>query len=267
MDNFRPLNWHIHSLDSPAKARMQGIPEAVRHTRFPFRLLRYWFAHELLLEEGCRRPAQPLDVAEVGIDAGQMLAFARQTLAWRNQPPPWRRWHGLDCSPPTEQLRQVGYDDLTQLDLEDRHQMAQQPREAHDAIVMLHVVEHLFDPETALAEVATWLKPGGVIIGGAPGTPEFARLHWQRRLRRNARPRGHVSVVSADLVQQWGQRLGLQTELLNGAFFMRRKGFPLENHAWWLKANLAFGALFPSWPGELYWAWRKPLALATTAKA
>ena len=262
MDNFRPLAWHLDSLDSPAKAHMHGIPDAVRHSRFPFRLLRYWFVQELLVDEGRRRPGRPLDVAEVGIDAGQMLAYARQTLAWRQQPLPWRRWHGLDCSPPTDQLRGLGYDSLTQLDLEDRAQMARQPREAHDAIILLHVVEHLFDPDTALAEVATWLKPGGIIIGGAPGTPEFARQHWQGRLRRNARPRGHVSVVSSDLLQQWGRRLGLQTELLNGAFFMRRKGFVLENQAWWLKANLAFGAMFPSWPGELYWAWRKPMATA-----
>lgn len=258
MDNFRPLGWRIDALASPAKAHMQGIPDAVRRTRFPFRLLRYWFAHELLVDECRRRDGAPLNVAEVGIDAGQMLAFSRQTQAWRREPLPWRHWAGVDCSPPTEALRAVGYDTLTQLDLEDRPRMAEQPREAHDAIILLHVVEHLAEPEPALQDIARWLKPGGVVIGGCPGTPEFARHHWQRRLRRTAQPRGHVSVVSAPLVRAWGDRLGLQTELLSGAFFMRKKGFALENHAWWLKANLAFGAMFPSWPGELYWSWRKP---------
>jgi hypothetical protein len=67
-------------------------------------------------------------------------------------------------------------------------------------------------------------------------------------------------VVSTELLKRWADFLGLQTELLSGAFFMRKKGFRLENHAWWLRLNLAFGAMFPSWPGEIYWAWRKPAA-------
>jgi hypothetical protein len=39
---------------------------------------------------------------------------------------------------------------------------------------------------------------------------------------------------------------------------MRRTGFALEDRAWWLRLNLAFGALFPGWPGEIYFAWRRP---------
>jgi hypothetical protein len=65
-------------------------------------------------------------------------------------------------------------------------------------------------------------------------------------------------VISAARVDEWASALGLRTEWRSGAFFMRRKGFALENRAWWLKANLAFGAVFPAWPGELYWSWRKP---------
>lgn len=258
MATFRPLGWRVDALASPAKAHLHGIPDAVRHTRFPFRLLRYWFAHEMLLDEHRRRGGAPLDVAEVGIDAGQMLSYAHHVQRHRREPLPWRRWHGIDCSPPSEALRRIGYDELTQLDLEDRPQMSARPRETHDAIVLLHVVEHLHEPEQALADLAAWLRPGGVIIAGAPGTPEFARRHWEQRLRRRAAPRGHVSVVSSSRVRAWGRDLGLHTEQLGGAFFMRKKGFVLENHAWWLKANLAFGAMFPAWPGELYWAWRKP---------
>lgn len=259
MHTFQPQGWRIDALTSPAKARMQGIPDEVRRVRFPFRLLRYWFMHEMLAAEAARR-GQPLAVAEVGIDAGQMLAFTRQTQAWRGEALPWRHWHGIDCNPPNDALRALGYDALTQLDLEDAQAMAGQASAQHDAVVLLHVLEHLHDPERALADIARWLKPGGVILAGTPATPEFARTWWQRRLRARARPRGHVTVVSPALVQRWGQSLGLQTELLSGAFFMRKKGFALENQAWWLRANLAFGARFPGWPGEVYWAWRKPMA-------
>lgn len=260
MNTFRSLGWRTEALTFPAKAVLPGIPDEIRAVRYPFRLLRYWFALELMVEEWKRRQHAPLMVGEVGIDSGQMLAFARESLAWQREPRPWARWHGLDCSPPSEPLRRVGYDRLIQVDLEDRDGMARQARESYDVIVLLHIVEHLFEPERALADVATWLKPGGIIIGGSPGTPEFARAFWQRRLRRNARPRGHVSVISADLLKVWAAKLGLQTELLSGAFFMRKKGFWLEDHAWWLRANLAFGALLPHWPGEIYWAWRKPAA-------
>jgi len=40
---------------------------------------------------------------------------------------------------------------------------------------------------------------------------------------------------------------------------MRKKGFFLENSKLWMRFNLWFGAMFPSWPGELYWILRKPL--------
>jgi hypothetical protein len=57
---------------------------------------------------------------------------------------------------------------------------------------------------------------------------------------------------------------GLVPEWQGGAFLMRKRGFALENHPWWLFVNLAFGALAPGWPGEIYFAWRRsPGALST----
>jgi SAM-dependent methyltransferase len=258
MESFRPLGWRVDALASPAKSTVEGIPDEIRRIRYPFRLLRYWFALELLCEEARTRQGARLTVGEIGIDQGQMLAFARRTVDWERKAHAWDRWDGLDCCLPTDQLRRVGYDRLIQVDLEDRVSSTRQPSGTYDVAILLHVVEHLFDPLPALRDIARWVKPGGLIIGGSPATPEFAREFWQRRLRRRAKPRGHVSVISPSLVRRWGNELGLSTELLSGAFFMRRKGFELENHIWWLRANLAFGSLFPSWPGELYWAWRRP---------
>jgi SAM-dependent methyltransferase len=258
MDRFRSLAWSEEGLASPAKHNMVGIPDQIRQVRYPFRLMRYWFMFELLMDEARRRGSRTLQVGEVGIDSGQMLAYARDTLSWRREPLPWQCWHGIDCSPPREALHRLGYDRQLQLDLEDRPAMAGHATGQYDVIVLLHVLEHLHEPEAALEHIARWLRPGGLIVGGAPGTPEFARRWWETRLRRRARPRGHVSVISAARVDDWASALGLRVEWLSGAFFMRRKGFPLENRAWWLKANLAFGAAFPAWPGELYWSWRKP---------
>ena len=258
METFRPLGWRFDALASPAKVAIDGIPDEIRRIRYPFRLLRYWFALELLRDEAKARDRTPLHIGEVGIDQGQMLAFARRTFDCQREAYAWHQWDGLDCCEPNEPLQRVGYDRLIQVDLEDRIATASQPSQAYDVVILLHVIEHLRDPLPALADVARWVKPGGLMIGGTPATPEFARAFWQRRLRRRARPRGHVSVISPSLVRRWGDELGLSTELLNGAFFMRKKGFELENRIWWLRANLAFGSIFPSWPGELYWAWRRP---------
>jgi len=258
MPMFRPIDWHTSTFMSPAKTTMDGIPDQVRGIRFPFRLMRYWIVHELLKAESKRRGGVPLSVCEIGIDAGQMLAFSKLSFQSRGQALPWRQWDGMDCSKPDPRLQKVGYDRVLQVDLEDREQLAALPRARYDVVILLHVLEHLHCPGPALAGVEAVLKPGGLILGGCPTTPEWARNLWQRRLRRNPRPRGHVTVISTELLRRWADFLGLQTELLSGAFFMRKKGFRLENHAWWLRLNLAFGALFPSWPGEIYWAWRKP---------
>jgi SAM-dependent methyltransferase len=37
-----------------------------------------------------------------------------------------------------------------------------------DAVVLWHVLEHLDDPFAALSHVRTWLRPGGLVLAGAP---------------------------------------------------------------------------------------------------
>ncbi len=37
-----------------------------------------------------------------------------------------------------------------------------------DAVTLWHVLEHLDDPGAALARIATWLRPGGVLLVGVP---------------------------------------------------------------------------------------------------
>jgi SAM-dependent methyltransferase len=54
-----------------------------------------------------------------------------------------------------------------------------------DAVVLWHVIEHLPDPTAALARVRAWLRPGGLLVVGAPNVASLqARiagpgwLHW-----------------------------------------------------------------------------------------
>jgi hypothetical protein len=67
-----------------------------------------------------------------------------------------------------------------------------------------------------------------------------------------------VSAFSPKRVRNIAKIHGLQLDFLSGAFFMRASGLFLEDRAWWLRFNLAFGAAFPNWPGEIYWVMRKP---------
>jgi len=125
-------------------------------------------------------------------------------------------------------------------------------------MILLHVLEHLFKPEALITKLVPHLKPGGMLIGGFPSTPESMAQLREDKIRQDAGKYGHVSVFSPQRVRDMAAANGLEVEFLSGAFFMRKKGFFLENYKWWLRFNLWFGALFPGWPGETYWILRKP---------
>ena len=121
-------------------------------------------------------------------------------------------------------------------------------------MVVLHFLEHLRDPEACLAQIRHLLKPGGVLVGGMPSCPEFARRARERQIRRTATPFGHQSVFSVERVSQGLQAAGLTHQRITGAFFARSRNSRLEGSAAWLRANLWFGEMFPRWPGEVYFA-------------
>lgn len=252
--DYNHLNWDIGFLaDNPVvRSKAFGISKEAKSVRYPIRLLRYWFGFHLLRVENLWQ-GRPLDVAEIGVDSGQMLAFANSGVA-AGQKFEWNAWTAVDPVIKREKLLNSGYDDIVEADLEADFKMDRQ----YDAVVLLHVLEHLFDPEAAMRKVADCLRPGGVVIGGFPVLPDYLVKSRQAHVRKKAKPMGHVSVFSPRRVVQMGLQAGLETEFLTGAFFMRSKGSRLENCAGWMRFNLAFGASFPSWPGEVYWLMRKP---------
>lgn len=240
-----------------------GMSETAKRAALPFRAQRYWFMYHLLREEAARL-GRPLDVCEIGVDRGQLLMFMRLARGHGEEAPLFSRWTAVDCKLKRETLRAGGYRDLVETDI-DR---AAPPLGRHyDALVLLHVLEHLREPEAALARLLPLLRPGGIVIGGHPVTPEPFRLWREQALRRRAKPFGHVSVFSPQRVRAMATAAELNTEFLTGAFFMRKKGFFLENHDWWWRLNLRFGARFPGWPGELYWRLRRPQAVCRKIQA
>ena len=227
-----------------------GMTAEAKSVRYPLRLLRYWFGYHLLREE-CARAGRPLAVAEIGVHTGQMLEFV-------NSSPPgvvYSRWTAVDAVMLTSKLKKAGYDDFHEANLEDP---AFALPTSYDTAILLHVLEHLFDPEAALKKIAAQIKPGGSLIGGFPVVPGFLAGIRERQVRRTAAPMGHVSVFSPGRVRRMAHEAGLETEFISGAFLMRSKGSALENSARWMRLNLLWGRTFPAWPGEIYWLMRKP---------
>lgn len=227
-----------------------GIPAAAKSAKYPIRLLRYWFGYHLLREEG-EKAGRPIDVAETGVHTGQMLEFARSAPAM----PECSSWTAVDAVMLTEKLRKAGYDDFFEANLEDPGFAL--PRD-YDVAILLHILEHLFEPEEALKKVAKNIRPGGALIGGFPVVPDFLVRTREQQVRRTAAPMGHVSIFSPQRVERMAQACGLEVEFMSGAFLMRSKGSALENLPAWIRWNLAWGAMFPGWPGEIYWLMRKP---------
>lgn len=229
-----------------------GIPSEAKGVRYPIRLLRYWFGYHLLREEAVRA-SRPLEIAEVGVHTGQMLQFYRSIP----DSPAFSRWTAFDAVVLGEKLRKAGYDDVVEANIEDP---AFSLGREYDSAVVLHILEHLFEPEKALARIAAGIRPGGSIIGGFPVLPDFLVASRQASVRKTAAPMGHVSVFSPHRVRKMAEGCGMTAEFVAGAFLMRSKGSPLENSAAWMRLNLLWGAMFPSWPGEVYWLMRKPPA-------
>jgi hypothetical protein len=69
---------------------------------------------------------------------------------------------------------------------------------------------------------------------------------------------GHVSTFSPKRVINMAKSCGLNLNFLSGTFLLRKRNFPLENHAAWIRLNLLWGALLPSLSGEIYWQMNRP---------
>ncbi len=252
-DKFLPqLRWDLAFVadNETVRSKRFGIPPEAKSVRYPIRLLRYWFGYHLLCEEA-GRSTRPLEVAEIGVHTGQMLEFLRSVPGH----PAFAKWTAVDAVMLTEKLRKAGYNDFLEANLEDP--FFDLPAD-YDVAVLLHILEHLFEPEAALQKVARRIRPGGALIGGFPVVPApLARLR-ESKVRRTAAPMGHVSVFSPARVRRMAGICGLRVEFLSGAFFVRSKGSGLENSALWVRFNLLWGAIFPGWPGEIYWLMRKP---------
>lgn len=236
----------------------EGLTEHIGNAKYSLRLQRYWWAARAI-QDGAREAAKQgreYVVVDLGCERGWMKRF---TVPDPDQPGNIR-WIGLDGNLDHPSLAASKYDQTHACDFLKPLPL---PEHTADAVVCLHVFEHLKDVEGPAREVARILKPGGVFLAGTPvGPTPIASVRTKQLVKRDQQGRnrhwGHVRKFCPATWRSLCHRAGLGVEMLTGSHLIRQTRSPLENHAWWIRLNQAWGALFPSLGQEVYLAARKP---------
>jgi SAM-dependent methyltransferase len=85
------------------------------------------------------------------------------------------KWTGVDININHPALARHGYDELREENIETSDSWLCAD---YDAIVLLHVLEHLYAPEAALGKIIQRMRPGTVLMGGFPSVPDwYAKIH------------------------------------------------------------------------------------------
>jgi SAM-dependent methyltransferase len=246
--------WELRGFDTLPRMPVENPGKLHERMRYPLRYLRYWFMR-MLLEQEAARLGRPLRVCEVGVGRGQMLAFMGGESSGPESfrlPAVISRWDAVDRHLRPE-LARYSYSNLYQHDLATNQSLSVG---RYDAVIFLHVLEHLMEPEKTLDRFLETLEPHGIFLGGSPTTPNCIAKYWEARLRRNVGANGHVSVLTPARLRDYGRLRDMKTEFLSGAYLMRNGGRSIENSALWLRLNLLWGAAFPSLGNEVYFSLR-----------
>lgn len=237
--------WSLASFDT--QDWVKQISNNTSTIRYPIKLLRYWFMLNLILQQHARL-GRPLRVCEIGVDRGQMRRYVQD--AGFNE---LACWEAVDYKLQPE-LNESGYTKQIQANV-DKTDFAL--TEKYDVIIVLHLLEHLFEPEQLAVKLAAALEPNGILIGGFPVVPQAIQTYRQAKIRKTAADFGHVSTFSPQRVKNMAAQCGLSMDFMSGTYFLRKRNFSLENCPFWLRLNLIWGALCPALAGELYWSMRK----------
>ncbi len=229
--------------------RAAGLSKKQAATRYPTRMSRYLIPYAWMKEKR-EELGRPLRVCEIGVGSGQMkkfVDFMEKNAGGGGDL--YSSWHGYDVALKHEALKAAGYDQIEDFNADG--EFAKQ-FSGYDLVLLLHVLEHLKDPEASVRRLVGTFDAGTLLLGGVPSAPEPLAKRREIRLRKKYLPGGHWCKFSEARVCKMLDGSGLESKETTGAFLVRWSGFFLENHAWWLKANLVFAHLFPSWPGETY---------------
>jgi hypothetical protein len=255
-DAFAPDAWH-HDINAAIVDGDRGfrLTRRQRSRRYPTRLLRYFIPFHWLGREAARRQ-RPLKVCEIGIAHGLMLRYVMQGCeqVGVSYDDLIGHWTGVDIKLLHEHLSKLPYDELIEANFET--DVAKLPADA-DVYVLLHVLEHLYEPEKAIEQLVSRLPSGALLLVGFPAHLHATIPLREPHLRAHTNANGHVSALSAKRFNDAARANGCDIEETRSAFFLRASGMFLEDQRWWQQFNLAWGRLVPGWLGEVYIAARK----------
>jgi len=244
--------WPISSMKERVVAtRPENLYQAAAvATDFPMRAIRYWWTYCAIMDEA-KRYDRPLTIVDAGCGRGISRRFVGDD--------PNAKWIGLDWQIDRQLLLDRGYDEVHQCDLDKPLPLADG---CADVVIFQHVAEHLPRISFTLHELARLLHSEAVLVAGSPIRPRLLcplqELRYRRADAMGKRAVGaHINALHVGLWRDLLTSVGLEVETLSGAHFFRWSGSPLENYAWWLRANLMWGALLPAWGRELYIVARK----------
>ena len=135
---------------------------------------------------------------EVGCGSGKQLE-AMAHAGWKVR--------GVDFDPEAVAVALSRGLDVALGDVRDLHL----PDASFDAIVMAHVLEHVFDPVGLLTECARLLKPGGRLVSITPNAGSLGHRIF-RRAWRGLEPPRHLVIYTPDGLRLACARAGLAVE-------------------------------------------------------
>lgn len=245
---FAEVVRNSRDFSSPALMKQLGAG------RYPIRMLRYWWAAAALASEA-RRRGRPLRVVDLGSGKGWLKAFTPPGCV--------EEWIGVDWEPRRAALDKAGYHRVVEANFDEKLPLE---TASVDAVVALHVFEHLPRPGFTISEVSRILRTGGTFFGGAPTMPgpmAALREKWFRRRFRQGkiRPGGHVNSLAPGRWKRLAYEVGLETELVTGSHALRATGAGLENCSWWIRLNQFWGACFPALGSECFMLARREASM------
>jgi SAM-dependent methyltransferase len=253
--DFTFLHYELDDLAQNAQIRDANfhMSQRAKRTTYPIRGIRYWWVAHALSRMLVNK--QDATIVDMGGERGQMRRYCAGSMPHISPKYPFdsQQWIGLDkgCQ---EGLFTAGYNRIIECDFD-----TPLPLESGsvDALVCIHVMEHLPRPKFTMLEIARVLAPGGIFLGGSPTAPEPVSTILHRHLRRKMRngttgPNGHINSLSPRDWRRLVLNAGMSLEVLSGSHLMRLSGNALENYKIWVKLNLLWGGMFPSLGSEIY---------------
>lgn len=201
-----------------------------------------------------RQTNQPLQIAEIGTGSGQMKSFADYLFSQVSssdfpKTEIYSRWDAFDIAPLHEKLTQKKYNSIHNFDANSDINI---DFSEYTVFLLLHVLEHLHNPEQFCSQLAKEMRRDCAILIGVPSLPNFLAQIRERQLQRKYLVGGHWCKFSPNRLRALAKGVGWEIVDMTGAFLLRASGSILEDSKGWMAFNLMAARILPSWPGEVY---------------